>query len=45
MSKKKKKYGELAETVPDIKAIRKFRTPAYQSEKLIRAQAEQLKEK
>ena len=34
----------MAEERPDIEAIRRFRTPAYEAEKLIRAQGEQISE-
>lgn len=35
----------MSEHKPDIEAIRKFRTPAYEAAKLIRAQGEQIEKK
>lgn len=40
-----KHYGGLAECRVDIKALKKFRTPAYGCANLIRAQREQMEEK
>ncbi len=34
----------MAEERPDVEAIRRFRTPAYEAAKLIRAQGEQIGE-
>lgn len=41
----KKHYGGLTERSVDIKALRKFRTPAYECVNMIRAQGEQMEEK
>ena len=35
----------MAEELPNVKAIRRFRTPAYEVVRLIRAQGEQIKKK
>ena len=40
-SDKEREYNDMAEH-PDIKAVRRFRTPAYGAVRMIRAQAEQI---
>ena len=43
-SDKEKEYDNMAEH-PDIKAVRRFRTPAYGAVRMIRAQGEQVEKK
>lgn len=35
----------MAEDLPNVKAVRRFRTPAYEAVQMIRAQGEQIEKK